>query len=178
MRSYSSGYFNKILELQENSLLSRGSHVKCSERCENIVKHCTATFVLACIFSTYILIKAQDWVKQSQNRTDEIGSFDDLNKLVYAIFRSFVRTQVTFWKHHTLKKPGCYWLPVRLRFLSHFYSLGNVSPNSLKRKDFNKCKIKTKIPSISFLFEKNLCEFKICYTFEVFFWSIIPLRSW
>lgn len=124
-------------------------------------------------FPTCILIKAQDWVKKSQNRTDEIGSFDYLNKLMCTIFRSFVRTRVTFWKHYRLKKPGCYLLPMRLRFLSHFCSVGNMSPSSLKKKYFNKCKVKTTIPSITFILEKiyvNIrsvtlleCSFEVSY---------------
>lgn len=148
------------------------------EMCEDIVKHCTATSVVACIFPTHTLIKVQDWLKHSQNRTDEIGSSDYLNKLAYKIFRSFIKTWVTFWKHHRLKKPGCNWLPMRLRSLSHFCSVGNASPRLLLKKDSNKCRIKTKTPSISFLLEKNLCEYKICYGFGVFFWSIVPWRSW
>lgn len=33
--------------------------------CEDLVKHCTATSMVACIFPTCILIKAQDQAKQS-----------------------------------------------------------------------------------------------------------------
>lgn len=134
------------------------------EMCEDIVQQCTAASVVACIFPICILIKVQDWVKHSQNRTDEVGSFDYLNKLVYKIFRSFIKTWVTFWKHNRLKKPACYWLPMRLGLLSHFSSVGNASPGSLKKKDFNKCKIS----SISFLLEKNLYEYKILH-----FWSVL-----
>lgn len=35
------------------------------EVCEDLVKHCTATSMVACIFPTCILIKAQDQAKQS-----------------------------------------------------------------------------------------------------------------
>lgn len=170
IRSYSYGY---CCELQENSLLSRGNRVKCSR---NVWRPSKVLYSYICVnmyFPTCILIKAQDWVKKSQNRTDEIGSFDYLNKLMCTIFRSFVRTRVTFWKHYRLKKPGCYLLPMRLRFLSHFCSVGNMSPSSLKKKYFNKCKVKTTIPSISFILEKiyvNIrsvtlleCSFEVSY---------------
>lgn len=128
--------------------------MKCSRNVWRLSKALYSYICASMYLSRSILIKAQDWVKQSRNRTDEIGRFDYLNKLVYKIFRSFIRAWVQFWKHHRLKKPGCYWCPMRLGFLSNFYSVGNVSPSSLKKKYFNKCKIENKIPSISLLLEK------------------------
>lgn len=92
---------------------------------------------------------------------------------MYKIFRGFMGTWVTFWKLHRLRKLGCYWLPMKLRFLSHSVQLEMCPQVYWRQKVFNKCKIKTKNPSISFLLEKNYmnmisvtlleCSFEVSY---------------
>lgn len=106
--------------------------------------------------------------------------WDYLNKLVYRIFRSFIGIWVTFWKHHRLRKPGPYWLPMRLRFLSNFCSVGTMTPSLLKTKNQIASSINTKLRTEFLTFasylKKNLYEYNICYAFRVFFWSSLLWR--